>query len=695
MRLGLVSTYAPRRHELAGPATALVRELIRRHEVCVCAVDRHGLEYPDEVSAVITDDRPDDYVRAARILDDHGVDAVLIEYDEGIYGGPGGAHVSALVEQLRARSVATIVRLHALPQTGRDSGRVAAGLVEAASAVLVPSAYAAGLVVGRVAGAQRVVVVPSPTLTPDAGGPASSGPLARNLDARSTGGGRTLTVLGALRPERGLERTLHGVAKVAADHPDVRLILGETSFPESTQDEREAYLDHLWAVAHDLGVTDRVTILAERLGPADRAAVLDRTTALLVPWLPADRPAFGVFAEAMSAGCALVSTRHPYATEMLASGAGLLLPDDEPEGLAEAVGRLLTDTARLAQARRSARAEATRFAGPAVAQRVVEVVESLGDRPQRILPLTVAVHVDDLHREVTDRHELAHLGLVAAALAGAGATVVAIPEWRASVEWSRRALAGLVAPDPGEAAEVDGWSIRALAALSGPGLAPAVRDRARAHLARRWAGPASVDHGSQLRVDDAALIVLGLRTPGGPLWSAAVRRLTAAGPTSGPAWPWPAERITGEAARLPHALIVAGTATGDAQLAGQGARALDWYVRRVGLGDVDGVFTLPGGESATAVGAAVEALAEAYRVTGARRFGRFALRAFAWFAGANRAGEPAYEAGRCRERVGGAAPAPVTVCATLAHLGAAVALRDAGLATLSAYRGTLVSPGAR
>ena len=138
--------------------------------------------------------------RAARILDDRGVDAVLIEYDEGVYGGPGGAHVSALVEQLRARSVATIVRLHALPQTGRDSGRVVAGLVEAASAVLVPSAYAAGLVVGRVAGAQRVVVVPSPTLTPDAGGPASSGPLARNLDARLTGGGRTLTVLGALRP---------------------------------------------------------------------------------------------------------------------------------------------------------------------------------------------------------------------------------------------------------------------------------------------------------------------------------------------------------------------------------------------------------------------------------------------------------------------------------------------------------------
>ena len=175
MRLGLVSTYAPRRHELAGPASALVRELARDHEVCVCAVDRHGLEYPDEVSAVITDDRPGDYARAARILDEYGVDAVLVEYDEDIYGGTGGAHVLGLADELRSRSVALAVRLHTLPQPGRDSGRVMAGLVEAASAVLVPSTYAAGLVVGRVAGARRVVVVPDDVVVP--AGPSPMGRL--------------------------------------------------------------------------------------------------------------------------------------------------------------------------------------------------------------------------------------------------------------------------------------------------------------------------------------------------------------------------------------------------------------------------------------------------------------------------------------------------------------------------------------
>jgi glycosyltransferase involved in cell wall biosynthesis len=694
----LVTSYAPRRHDLAGPAVALTRELAVRHETVVCAVDRHALEYPDEVCAVIAEDRPADYTRAARILVECGVDAVLLEHDEHLYGGAGGAHVLELVRHLGERSVPLLVRLHGLPQPGRAEGRVVAGLVEAASAVLVPSAHAAGLVAGRIAGADRVVVVPPGAVAHTAA------PSSPSLIDRLSGDGRVMTVLGPIRPERGLERTLQGVAKVAADHPDVRLVLAETGFDAtgqgvSSQDERRDYLSELWELAHELGVAERTTMLAERLGPAERAWVLQRTTVLLAPWLPAERPAIGVLGEAMTAGCAMVTAPHPYATEVLATGAGVVLTGDDPEGLSQAVGRLLVDSAALAGMRQQARAEGPRFAWPAVAAQIAEVAASVAagvspsdgrvDARRDRVPV-VPIRLDGLHLEVAGTGEIARLGIVAAALAGRGCAPVSGAEWMTSVEWSRRAVAGLTSGDAADDATAPaGWWVRGLVALAGPGLPPAVRDRARAGL-RRSGG---LGERAAATVDDAALAVLGLAStlPYGPLagppaqlWTDAVARLTTAGwgARRWPTWPWLTDRVTGVGVRVPHALILAGAADGDDDLVRLGQRALDWYIHRVGLGEADGVLALPdpGGETAADVAAVVEALVGAYTVTGARRYGRLARRAFGWYAGLNRSGDPAYDVslGRCRDRVGRVAT-PVSVPATLAYLGAALALRDAGL----------------
>ena len=45
-----------------------------------------------------------DYVRAARILGRLDVDVVLLQHEYGIFGGPDGAYVLSLVEELRSPS---------------------------------------------------------------------------------------------------------------------------------------------------------------------------------------------------------------------------------------------------------------------------------------------------------------------------------------------------------------------------------------------------------------------------------------------------------------------------------------------------------------------------------------------------------------------------------------------------------------
>ena len=258
-----------------------------------------------------------------------------------------------------------------------------------------------------------------------------------------------------------------GVAKARPTIPTSgscwpRRAKGRRQSPHRTNAGRT--LEQLWMLAHDLGMADRITIHPDRLGPADRAACSPGRRCC---WCPTCRPTVRRSAcSPRRCGPAVPRWRPSIRTprEMLGSGAGLLLPDDEPESLAQAVGRLLGDLTRLEHARRIARAEAGRFAGPVVARRVAEVMESLGTdgtptasaatrspsgRPARPGPSRCASTAATTRSPRGTRR--ARLGVVAAALAGAGAAVVAVPEWRASVEWSRHAIAG-AGRDRGDAA---------------------------------------------------------------------------------------------------------------------------------------------------------------------------------------------------------------------------------------------------
>src|SRR5215469_4131304 len=88
VRLGMVSAYSPRRCAAAAVATDLGRALSPEFDLVVCALDRYGLSYPPEVAAVIHEDEHDDYRRAARVLAEYEVDAVLVQYDDSNFGGP-------------------------------------------------------------------------------------------------------------------------------------------------------------------------------------------------------------------------------------------------------------------------------------------------------------------------------------------------------------------------------------------------------------------------------------------------------------------------------------------------------------------------------------------------------------------------------------------------------------------------------
>jgi hypothetical protein len=156
VRLGLVSVYPPRPDGPAGHAAELVRALRRRVDVVVCAVDRHGLTYPDEVVAVIADNDPADHRRAGRILAEYAVDAVLIEYDERVDRGCVG--LPELAAELRRHGIPYLVTVHDLA----DPAAALADLTATAARTLVRSAEARERAVAlRLADPDRLTVLPA------------------------------------------------------------------------------------------------------------------------------------------------------------------------------------------------------------------------------------------------------------------------------------------------------------------------------------------------------------------------------------------------------------------------------------------------------------------------------------------------------------------------------------------------------
>ncbi len=79
---------------------------------------------------------------------------------------------------------------------------------------------------------------------------------------------------------------------------------------------------------------------------------------MVLPYDSPDQATSGVLVDAIAAGRPVVATEFPHAVELLSTGAGLVVPRRDPDALAEALRRVLTEPGLI----ESMAAEAVRLA---------------------------------------------------------------------------------------------------------------------------------------------------------------------------------------------------------------------------------------------------------------------------------------------------------------------------------------------
>ena len=112
--------------------------------------------------------------------------------------------------------------------------------------------------------------------------------------------------------------------------------------------------------------------------------MLHATDVFLTPYRNPEQIASGALTYAIAAGCASISTPYLFAKDMLATGAGKLVPFDDVAAIESAVSGFIENPESLAAARAEARRIGTELAWPAIAAETAVVLrEAAAARPRR------------------------------------------------------------------------------------------------------------------------------------------------------------------------------------------------------------------------------------------------------------------------------------------------------------------------
>jgi glycosyltransferase involved in cell wall biosynthesis len=327
-----------------------------------------GYDYPAEVRFEIEEQDLPSYLRAADFLNITDVDVICVQHEFGIYGGPAGSHLLALLRELRMPIVTTLHTILREPNT--EQRRVMRELIRLTTRVVVMTERGRELLleIYRVP-ESKIDLIPHgipnvPFADPN-----------YFKDEFGVAGKQTLLTFGLLSPNKGIEYVLRALPEIIQDFPNVvYIVLGQTH-PNLLREEGEAYRLTLERLAKDLNVQKHVVFFNRFVELDELTRFIGATDIYVTPYLTETQITSGTLAYAFGSGNAVVSTPYWHAAELLAGNRGKLAPFRDSGAISAAVRELLHDEPLRHAMRKQAYQAGRDMIWPRVAQLYVESFE--------------------------------------------------------------------------------------------------------------------------------------------------------------------------------------------------------------------------------------------------------------------------------------------------------------------------------
>ncbi|HEU0123242.1 MAG TPA: glycosyltransferase family 4 protein [Bryobacteraceae bacterium] len=665
-----------------------------------------GYAYPQVVRFEIEEQDLSSYLRAADFLNISNVDIVCLQHEFGIYGGPAGGHILALLRELRMPVVTTLHTVLREPNT--DQRRVMEGLISLSTRLVVMTDRGRQMLREiYLAPASKIDLIPHGI--PDVGfvDPAYF------KDLFGVEGRVVLLTFGLLSPNKGIEYVLNALPQILQEFPDVVYIVLGATHPNELREHGEAYRLSLELLAKRNKVDKNVIFYNQFVDLENLKEFIGSADIYITPYLNEAQITSGTLAYAFGAGKAVVSTPYWHAAELLADNRGVLVPFADSPAIAREVTGLLRDDNRRHAMRKQAYRIGREMVWSSAAHLYMHSFEA--SRLEVTAPTRRSLGARTLDQKARElpRLKLNHLRRMTDSTGVFQHAIFSIPNFSEGYCTDDNARMFVLAVLLGEAEE-EPESVRTLATTSAAFLYHAFDNatkRFHNHLsfARQW-----LDERGSEDCHGRALWALGVgvgRSPfrgfqmmAGQLFAKALpplpeftsprawafgligiheylhrlsgdsfvnqarevltdRLMEQFERTALADWQWFENELSYDNAKLAHALIVSGHATGQKEVLDRGLRALGWlmdqqtskkgHFRPIGSNG----FYQRGGTRADfdqqpiEAQATVSACLDAYRATADIRWYEKAQLAFDWFIGWNDLGLELYspETGGCRD----------------------------------------------
>jgi glycosyltransferase involved in cell wall biosynthesis len=676
--LALIGNALPRKCGLATFTTHVAEALRDRYPALIldhyAMDDESGVTYARDIRTIAATDAAAHRSSAAKI-DASGAEAIWLQHEFGIFGGPAGSHI---LELLEASRLPLVITLHTVTDTPSDEENVVLRrLLARAEAVIVMASRGAEILRRRYGvDPRRMHVIPHGV--PDR-------PLCRPDDIKERfgwAGRKVLMTFGLLAPDKGIRHMIEAMPAILAKHPDATYAVVGATHPNLVRHEGEAHRRSLEDRAVELGIADRLIFVDSFVEQEQLLDMLQASDVYITPYLNMNQVTSGTLSYAVAVGKPVVSTPYVHAREILADDHGVLVPPADPEALAIAVTALLDDDERRAALSRAAYRRGRTMLWPKVVERALAPL-AVRRRPEgfkapaspspSLIPLNAITRMTDpvgmaqhARLAVADRDhgycidDNARALMVMAgrnddearSLAFTYAAFVQhgwnrdISRFRNFMSYDRRWL------EPEGSEDSNGrtlWALGIAAKADDPG----IRSWAR-HLFEESAPHLAALHSPRA----AAFAALGAaefseHPLAAPLMRHSGEQLVKLhGQASRAGWDWFEPVLAYDNARLPEALIRSGQALGDSRPVELGLRTLEWLIgmqtgprskfRPIGSNGFGRPYQPPLAfdQQPLEAAATIAAASAAFEATGERRWHDVARQAFGWFFGDNDAGVP-------------------------------------------------------
>ena len=359
---GIVSSFPPTSCGIATFSAALAAGLVGAG----ASVDvvRCG-QAPDteDVLVVGSLDDPTDLGHRRAIAALNRNEVVIVQHEYGLYDGADGESVIDVIASIAAPVV--VVAHTVLTEPTTNQRRVLEQVCRHADAIVVMTETARQrLLVGYDVVRSKVHVIPHGAATPLAAPSASQ---------RRPGTPPRVLTWGLLGPGKGIEWAIDAMAELRDVDPRPEYVVAGTTHPKVRERHGEAYREMLVERAESSPVD--ITFDDTYRNLMSLTELIQSADLVVLPYDSRDQVTSGVLVDAVAAGRPVVSTAFPHAVELLASGAGIVVPQRDPVALGRAIRSVLTEPGRAASMEAEARRLAPGLAWPAVARRYAELAD--------------------------------------------------------------------------------------------------------------------------------------------------------------------------------------------------------------------------------------------------------------------------------------------------------------------------------